>query len=245
MLPLYDSIPRVHPPIMTVILMVLNTLVFLYQESLDPKLAEQFYHFWGVIPARLFNPDWPAWNIFPDTQWYVLSYMFLHSGWWHYLLNMLVMWIFADNIEDVMGPWRFLAFYLICGIGALALHVGFYPDSTVPILGASGAIAGVMGAYFLLYPHSRVKVFILIIFIPYFVDIPALVFLGIWFLIQLFSGLSSLNDATGGGGIAWWAHAGGFIAGMPLLPLFRNRKRCYFCYSSTGRRIGVARFDNH
>lgn len=245
MLPLRDSIPRVHRPVMTIALMVANTVVFLYQQSLDRLQGEMFYHFWGVIPARLFHPEWTAWQYYPESVLYVLSYMFLHAGWWHYLLNMLVLWIFSDNIEDVMGPWRFLVFYVICGVGALALHVVFFPSSTVPILGASGAIAGVMGAYFLLYPHSRILVLIPIIIIPYFVNVPALVFLGLWFLIQVISGISTLANPGEGGGIAWWAHAGGFLAGMLLLPIFRNRKRCYFCYSSTGRRIGVARFDNH
>ncbi|GAB7078637.1 rhomboid family intramembrane serine protease [Megalodesulfovibrio paquesii] len=244
MLPLRDSIPRVHRPLAVLLIIVANTVVFLYQQGLPPQLEEQFIHFWGVIPARLFHGDWSAWQYYPDTHLYLLSYMFLHAGWAHFLLNMLFLWIFGDNIEDVMGPWRFLLFYVCCGLAALMLHAFFHPDSTSPILGASGAIAGIMGSYFLLYPHSRVFTLIPIIIIPYFVEIPAVIFLGIWFLIQLFSGISSLNS-TDGAGIAWWAHAGGFLAGMALLPLFRNRNRCYFCYNDRGRRIGVARFDRH
>lgn len=244
MLPLRDSIPRVHPPVAILVLIILNSLVFLYQLGLPPAAMERFIHFWGVIPARLFHPDWSVWHQYPDTHLYLLSYMFLHAGWGHFLLNMLFLWIFGDNIEDVMGPWRFLVFYVACGLAALMLHMFFHPDSTSPILGASGAIAGVMGSYFLLYPHSRVLTLIPIIIIPYFVEIPALVFLGLWFLIQLVSGLSALGN-TDGAGIAWWAHAGGFLAGMLLLPLFRNRSRCYFCYNDRGRRIGVSRFDGH
>ncbi|AGW14625.1 rhomboid family intramembrane serine protease [Megalodesulfovibrio gigas] len=244
MLPLRDSIPRVHRPVAVLLIITANALVFLYQLGLPPALEEQFIHFWGVIPARLFHSDWSFWHQYPETHLYLFSYMFLHAGWGHFLLNMLFLWIFGDNIEDVMGPWRFLLFYVSCGLAALLLHAYFHPDSTTPILGASGAIAGVMGSYFLLYPHSRVLTLIPIIIIPYFVEIPALVFLGLWFLIQLISGLSTLGSAEGGG-IAWWAHAGGFLAGMVLLPVFRNRSRCYFCYNDRGRRIGVSRFDGH
>ena len=162
--------------------------------------------------------------------------MYLHGGFFHFLANMWTMWIFADNIEDVMGPIRFLVFYTFCGLAALGVHMFFNPHSPVPVVGASGAIAGVMGAYFLLYPHSKVLTLIPIFIFPLIVEVPAVVFLGIWFLVQFTSGVSSLS-AQAGQGIAWWAHAGGFVAGMALLWLFRQKDRCKHCSTFTGGQV--------
>lgn len=236
MIPLRDSIPNVRPPYAVWAIMILNAAVFLFQLSLSQQGETQLTYLFGVVPARytgFFESSWtgsPLWDIVP-----FFSYMFLHGGWLHFLLNMWVLWIFADNIEDVMGSGRFLLFYLLCGLAALALHIILNPASRVPIMGASGAIGGVMGAYLLLYPHARIVTFIPIIFIPYFIEIPAVIFLGFWFLTQLLSGLGTQMGA-GEGGIAFWAHVGGFLAGMLLLKYFKLPARCVYCYNRTRKR---------
>ncbi|TVM16009.1 rhomboid family intramembrane serine protease [Oceanidesulfovibrio indonesiensis] len=244
MFPIRDSIPRIHTPWGVYLIIALNAAVFLFELSLTHEQLFEFVHLYGVVPARYLHAEGTVWEQHPGTILSLFSYMFLHGGWMHFIVNMWTLWIFADNIEDVMGTVRFLIFYLLCGLAALGLHMVFNAQSMMPVLGASGAIAGVMGAYFLLYPHSKVLTLIPIIFIPYFVDLPAVIYLGLWFLIQLSSGISSVG-AGESGGIAWWAHAGGFLGGILLLPLFRQSKRCYFCYNSRGRRIGVARWSDH
>ncbi|WP_028574985.1 rhomboid family intramembrane serine protease [Desulfonatronovibrio hydrogenovorans] len=236
MIPLKDSIPNVFKPYMVWAIIGINLLVFLYTLGLSPIHLARFFHLYGVVPARFTQTELALLAGYPDAGYYTLiTHMFIHGGFLHFILNCWMLWIFADNIEDVMGPFRFLGFYLMCGAGALMVHVFFNYNSPVPVVGASGAIAGVMGAYFLLYPHSRVITFIPIVFIPYIIEIPALVFLGIWFLIQVVSALGSDIFGTGTG-VAWWAHAGGFIVGMVLLPLFRDRKRCYHCYERIRRK---------
>ncbi len=244
MIPIRDSIPRIHTPWMVYTIIGVNAVVFLLMLALSQREAAEFIHLWGVAPARFIQPEGTIWEQHPGSVWNFITYMFLHGGFMHFLINMWSMWIFADNIEDVMGPWRFLIFYITCGLCALFLHMLFNTSSNTPIIGASGAIAGVMGAYFVLYPHSKVFTLIPIFFIPYFLDLPAALYLGLWFFLQLFSGISSIG-AGESGGIAWWAHAGGFIAGVALLPFFRQNKRCYFCYNARGRRVGVARWENH
>lgn len=235
MIPLKDSIPNAFRPIMVWIILGMNALVFLYTMGLGDLQLARFFHLYGVVPARLIHPEMAVMAGYPDGGYYTLiTHMFIHGDFLHFLLNSWMMWIFADNIEDVMGPFRFLVFYLICGAGALLTHILFNFNSSIPVVGASGAIAGVMGAYFLLYPHSRVITFIPIIIIPYIIEIPAVIFLGIWFLIQILSALSS-GLSESGTGVAWWAHAGGFVVGMAILPLFRNKKRCYYCYQKIRR----------
>lgn len=230
MIPIKDSIPNVFRPYMVWIIIVLNVLVFIYSLGLGPGDLIRFFHLFGVVPVRLVNPEAAMMAGYPDAGYYTLvTHMFIHGGFLHIILNCWMLWIFADNIEDVMGPFRFLLFYLICGAGALIVHIFFNLDSPVPVVGASGAVAGVMGAYFLLYPHSRVITLIPVFIFPLIVQIPALIFLGVWFIIQIISAVWA--DTTGSGtGVAWWAHAGGFIVGMAILPLFRSRKRCYYCY---------------
>lgn len=228
MIPLYDSVPRVHKPYAVYLLILANALVFAWTLTLSPNQLQTLFHLYGVVPARFSHPEmarlagYPAFGL-PSF----VTYMFLHGGWLHVILNMWMLWIFADNIEDVMGPVRFMVFYLCCGLAALAVHYAANADSVAPVVGASGAIAGVMGAYFLLYPHARVTVLIPIFIFPLIISVPAVLFLGLWFASQFFSGVASLGGP--GGGIAWWAHAGGFVAGMLLLPVFRKRGRCYFC----------------
>lgn len=234
MIPIRDSIPRVHTPVAVWTILGLNALAFLFQQGLTPEALNYVVHVFGVVPARLTDPVWAEGADFPGGALFAtVSHMFLHGNLMHFLANMWSLWIFADNIEDVMGPLGFLAFYLLCGIAALACHVAFNFDSRVPIIGASGALAGVMGAYFLLYPHSKVLTLIPIFFIPYFIELPATVFLGIWFALQVVSGLSSLGQDAAG--VAWWAHAGGFLAGMALLPLFMRADRCRYCKGFGGK----------
>ncbi len=236
MIPLKDSIPNVFRPYMVWTIIGINILVFIYTLGLSPPGLAGFFHLFGVVPVRLVQPELAMSAGYPDPGYYTLiTHMFIHGGYLHIILNCWMLWIFADNIEDVMGPFRFLLFYLFCGAGALMVHILFNLDSPVPVVGASGAIAGVMGAYFLLYPHSRVITLIPIFFFPYIIEIPALVFLGVWFIIQIVSALGTGILGTGTG-VAWWAHAGGFVVGMAILPLFRNKKRCYYCYERIRRR---------
>ncbi|MBU1001188.1 MAG: rhomboid family intramembrane serine protease [Proteobacteria bacterium] len=236
MFPLRDSIPRVHVPYAVYALIALNALAFAYTLTLTRPEVAQLFHLYGVVPARFSHPlaaqavGYPAFGL----QTFV-TYMFLHGGWLHVIVNMWTLWIFADNIEDVMGPLRFVGFYLSCGLAALGVHYLFNPESIAPVVGASGAIAGVMGAYFLLYPHAKVVTLIPIFIFPLILNIPAVLYLGIWFAAQFFSGVSDLASSGSGAGIAWWAHAGGFVAGMLLLPLFRKKGRCYFCAKPDGQ----------
>ncbi|HDQ40123.1 MAG TPA: rhomboid family intramembrane serine protease [Desulfonatronum sp.] len=233
MIPLRDTIPsRTRSHGMWLIILA-NTLVFLFQVTLPETQYLQFTHLFGLVPARIMHPDWAQWAGYP-TQWgmSLATHMFVHAGWLHFLLNMWMLWIFGDNVEDVMGPVRFILFYMLCGLGAILAHVLFNTDSTVPVVGASGAIAGIMGAYLLLYPHARVVAFVPIFFLPYFFEVPAVVFLGVWFLIQIVSGLFSLMfQSDVGGGIAWWAHIGGFVMGMVLVKVFQKRDICRHCTS--------------
>ncbi len=230
MFPIRDSIPRVHTPYAVYGIIALNVLAYLYQQSLVPAELIRVLHVYGVVPARYAFPEWAAQMGYPAYgQLAFLTHQFMHGSWAHLLMNMWSLWIFADNIEDVMGPVRFVLFYLCCGLVAMLTHMLSDTTATVPIVGASGAIAGVMGAYFLLYPHAKVTTLIPIIIIPLFFDLPAVLYLGIWFGMQVLSGLSSMAGMESGASIAWWAHAGGFMAGILLLPLFRRKGHCYYC----------------
>jgi membrane associated rhomboid family serine protease len=222
---------------MTWAIMSANAVLFLYTLSLTPQAQKVFMYIVGVVPARFTHPEWAQQVGFPSGGLFsYFTYMYLHGGFIHFIVNMWTMWIFGDNIEDVMGPFRFLVFYTFCGLGALGVHMLFNPQSTAPVIGASGAIAGVMGAYFLLYPHSKVLTLIPIFIFPLIVEVPAVVYLGIWFLLQFTSGVSAVASESGQG-IAWWAHAGGFVAGMALLWLFRQKDRCKYCSSFTGGQV--------
>ena len=199
MFPISDVIPSRRTPVVTIGLIVLNTLAFLYELSLSDVELDRLVRAAGTVPADFSALD-------------AVTSLFLHGGWLHFLGNMLYLWIFGDNVEDSFGHVRFLLFYVFCGAAAAIAQVVIHPDSTVPMVGASGAIAGVMGAYFVLFPQSRVLAGVFIIFFIDVVEIPAIFFLGIWFLMQLFSGVGSLVDAADGG-IAFFAHVGGFAVG--------------------------------
>jgi len=223
MIPLRDDNPIRTRPVVTFALVALCTLAFFWQMSLSAKGQQQVAYLFGFIPAVLFG------NAQLEGQWIpasttIITSMFLHGGWLHLIGNMLYLWIFGDNIEDRLGRGRFLVFYLLCGVVA-ALGQGLAdPQSEIPMIGASGAISGVLGAYLVLYPRAKVLVLLpLIIFITT-MRVPALVVLGIWFAGQLLS--SFVATAGSGGGVAFAAHVGGFVAGVVLIRLFlRDRRR--------------------
>ncbi len=221
MFPIQDSTPRRCPPIMTWTLIGINVVVFLFETRLPDPMLDRLFHFFGVIPAKV---TYAISHGFLSLDFNVIisffSCMFLHGGWIHILGNMWTLWIFGDNVEDVMGPWRFLCFYLLAGIAASFIHIFINPVSTIPIVGASGAIAGVMGAYYTLFPRARIVLMVPILFIPFFFEVPAVFYLAFWFLEQVFSGTLSLTAPFFSGGIAWWAHIGGFVFGMITNRLF-------------------------
>jgi len=210
MIPLRDVIPSRTTPFVTVSLIVANSLVFAYELTLG-RQVEEFTRVFGLVPA--------------DFSWVtVFTSMFLHGGLFHVGGNMLYLWIFGDNVEDRMGHGRFLWFYLLCGVAAALAQAYTAPDSTVPMVGASGAIAGVMGAYFVLYPKSRIVTLIPFFFFVQIVEVPAIFFLGIWFLMQFLSGVGSIA-ASASGGVAFWAHVGGFVAGVGGVLVLRRPER--------------------
>jgi len=221
MLPLRDVNPTRHFPLMTVILITINVLVFIYELILGPQL-EGFVQSWAIIPYEITHGvDLPPASIQP-IYLTLITAMFLHGGFVHIAGNMLFLWIFGNNIEDAMGSLRFLVFYLLCGLAAAFAQIAVGPNSDVPNIGASGAIAGVLGAYLLLFPRAEVQTLVFLGFFVRLVRLPALLFLGLWFVLQLFSGVAGLGmEATGG--VAWFAHIGGFIAGIVLINLFRRR----------------------
>jgi len=221
MIPLIDNVPSRHVPWVTWTLIGLNALVFLQEVTLPQSQLERLVQLLALVPVELLSDPWRHWPT-------LITSMFLHGGWLHIIGNMWTLYLFGDNVEDRMGPARYLIFYLLCGVAAGLAHTLTTPDSAIPTLGASGAVAGVLGAYVLLYPRARiVTLFVLIIF-PLFVELPAVVFIGVWFLTQLYSGtLALLLPVDSFGGVAWWAHVGGFIVGMLLLPVFKKTQVHY------------------
>lgn len=217
LIPLRDLNPRRAAPFVTYLLMSANLIAFLYQAMLPQRMEKAFVYTFGMIPARV--PEVFAGHAsFGDAFLPLLSSMFLHAGILHLAGNMLFLWIFGDNVEDFLGHAEYLLFYLICGIGAGLAHTLTNLSSTVPALGASGAISGVMGAYMVLYPRSRILTLVFIFLVP----IPAIIILGWWFLLQFLGGLGSVGAHTSGG-VAWWAHIGGFVMGMLLMSGMRRR----------------------
>jgi len=216
MIPLRDSVRSRHVPIVTWLIVAANTVVFLFSLMLNNAQLQGFVNTFAFIPASWqTNPIW--WGISLFTS------MFLHGGWLHFISNMWILIIFGDNVEDRMGPLGFLIFYLLGGLAAGLLQFVFLPVSTIPTLGASGAIAAVMGAYIVLYPNARVVTLIPLFFFFTTVNIPAFLYLGIWFVTQFFSGVAALGQVTMGG-VAWWAHIGGFVFGVLLVRAFLFRR---------------------
>ena len=227
MLPIRDDIPSSRFPAVTLGIIAVNVLVFLRELSVGPNLEALLVQY-AVIPVRYTVPDVAQLFTVPQQIFALFSSMFLHGGWVHLLGNMWTLWIFGDNVEDRLGRWKYLLLYLASGVAAALLHIYTNLGSQVPTIGASGAIAGVMGAYFRFYPQARVETVIPpFIFGPYF-DLPAVLFLGWWFLLQFFNGALSLGaGARGFGGIAWWAHVGGFAFGVAVC-LFARRPRAVY-----------------
>jgi membrane associated rhomboid family serine protease len=224
-LPLKDINPTVRTPYVTVGLIVINAVVFLYELMLGPDLGT-FIASYGVVPYELtrfedlvglyrgspvVHGQGPA--FLPTT---LVTSMFLHGGFMHIAGNMLYLWIFGNNIEDILGPVKFLFFYLVCGIGAGILHVVLHPSSVLPTVGASGAVAGVLGAYLVAFPRARVLSLVFIVIFIQLVEVPAALVLVFWFVIQFFQGFASISTGTTGG-VAWFAHIGGFLAGLVLI----------------------------
>ena len=223
MFPLRDDIPSQRFPVVTLMLIALNVVSFLFELLLGPNLQE-FLLYWAIVPVRYTLPEVAQLFSFPEQALPFLSSMFLHGGWTHLVANMWSLWIFGDNVEDRLGRFRFLCFYLLGGIIAALLHIYTNADSPVPTIGASGAIAAVMGAYLRLYPHANVAMLIPPFFLGPFFVVPAVAFLGWWFILQFFNGtLSLLADPSQAGGIAWWAHIGGFVFGALLCSVVKVR----------------------
>jgi membrane associated rhomboid family serine protease len=212
MIPLRDTQRSEATPVVTLTLIIMNAAVFLYEVMLDGYSRNHFVAEFGLIPARLQFFD-------------LLTHMFLHGGWMHLIGNMWFLWIFGDNIEDILGRQKYLLFYIGCGIAAGLAQVFMNQGSRVPMVGASGAIAGVMGAYLVKFPHSRIVMLIPILIFLTTVELPAVVVLIYWFVWQFWSGWGSIAEAhLSRGGVAWFAHVGGFVAGMALIAIMKTRE---------------------
>ncbi len=223
MIPLRDTIPSRTIPFVTYALLAANVVAFLFELSLGQGL-NRFVHVFGVVPERTLvilseTPQYIHFALFP-----FLSSIFLHGGWLHLLGNMLYLFIFGDNVEGALGHFRYLVFYVGSGVAASVVHLAAHPTSQIPTIGASGAIAGITGAYFLLFPNARIVTLVPVFFFIQIIELPAFIFLGFWFLIQFMSGSFSMAASSGASGVAWWAHIGGFAVGAGyVLIKFRGR----------------------
>jgi len=224
LIPISDSVRSRHFPIVNYLLIGASVLVFLFELGLRRRL-DVFVHAWGATPLAITaylghlgeRSPWPLVTL--------VTSLFIHAGWVHLLGNMLFLWVFGDNVEDAMGHLGYMVFYLASGIGAGLAQVALFADSRVPLIGASGAIAGVLGAYILMFPWASVSVLVPFFFFFTVIDVPALLLLGLWFLAQFFNGLAAVTYASHvTGGVGWWAHVGGFVLGMILMPFFRRRR---------------------
>ncbi len=232
MIPIRSTVAVRSAPILTLLLIAANCAIFLYQISLPALRREIFLIHYALIPVRYFAPDAlgvPAPRLLDYLPF--ATNMFLHGGWLHLIVNMWTLWIFGPAIEDRLGGARFLLFYLACGVLASITHAVFNAASPVPALGASGAIAGVLGCYARLFPFARVIVLVPILFLPLFFELHAILFIGLWFIMQVLQGTAELLRPSLGGGVAWWAHIGGFVAGLAFAGLLvppRRRYRRYY-----------------
>lgn len=219
MIPIGDTQPSRRVPYVTYLLIALNVFAFLVQLG-QGAAVNDFILQWGAVPARL-----AGWTEDPFVLVTLLTSIFLHGGWWHLIGNMLYLSIFGDNVEDRLGHGRYLLFYMAGGVLAGLAQIWFTPGSTAPAIGASGAVAAVLGTYMVLYPRARVRVLFFIFFFIQVISIPALLVLGLWFVTQLFNGVFSLTAASAAmmGGVAWWAHVGGFVMGIIVGLLLRRR----------------------
>ncbi len=231
MVPLRDENPTKIVPYITYVFIVINSIIFLYQWSLTPVNLERFYHVYAIIPSEL-NTVLDGSNLLASSQnfpeiYTLISSQFLHGGWLHLGGNMLFLWVFGNNIEDQLGHFKYILFYLGCGILAGISQFLFSMDSSIPCLGASGAIAGVMGAYIIRFPKAQILTLVPLGFFITALRLPAFLFLGLWFVQQAIASVYSLNLPDSGGGVAYWAHAGGFVFGAllgPPLGLFASKR---------------------
>ncbi len=215
-IPIRDDVPTVRTPYVTIGLIVLNSIIFLFSLMLGSRGFELFTLKYGYIPWEMVHQAELYESIHAPIFLTPFSSMFMHAGWMHIIGNMLFLWIFGNNVEDYFGPVKFLLFYIVSGLSAIFLFTLFGPNSKVPLVGASGAIAGVMGAYYVLHPRGRITVLFFLFFIIQFLVLPAKIVLGFWFALQLFM---ALMGSSSGGGVAWLAHVGGFLFGWGLLRL--------------------------
>lgn len=221
MIPIRDSIVTGRTPVIVYSLIALNAAAFLYQLSLSDSQALIFTLKHALVPRRYFEQVWGIhYGLSPNDYWPFITSTFLHGGWLHIILNMWTLFIFGRSLEGYLGHARFLAFYLACGALAGLAHAYFNRESPLPVLGASGAISGVMGAYAASFPRAKITLLFPIIIIPLIFNVPAVAFAIVWFALQVMQGASELLSPSMGGGIAWWAHIGGFLAGLALLPVF-------------------------
>ena len=222
MIPLRDTIRARRFPVVNTLIIAVNVLIFLFMSLLPGGTVYNLVVRWGLVPVRFHGQfaSWPWLTLFTS--------MFLHGGWLHIISNMLALYIFGDNVEDRMGPLGYLVFYLLSGVLAGMIHLWAYGASPMPTVGASGAIAGVLGAYLLLYPRARVVTLVPLFSFVRIIEIPVVLYLGFWFLSQLFNGVLALGGSSPfqrGGGVAWWAHIGGFVAGLLLVKVFARKER--------------------
>ena len=220
MIPIRDRNPSGTFPYVTIGIIIVNILIFLYELSLGSGLGEFIMKF-GVVPLKVSYYSQVPDLTFINTFFPFISSMFLHGGFVHLIGNMWFLWIFGDNIEDKLGHFKFIAFYFLCGIIASSVHVFFNSQSSVPCVGGSGAIAGVLGAYMVTFPRARVVTIVPLFVFIQVMELPAIVVLGFWFVIQFFNGAASITASTSGAGVAWWAHIGGFAAGVITLYIMR------------------------
>jgi hypothetical protein len=227
MFPVRDDVPSRTFPYVTVALIVLNAVIFIYEVSLGRGALAEFVSRHGMVPVYV-TAYASGLEVTPARAFLpFLTSIFLHGGWFHLIGNMWYLWIFGDNVEDRLGHVRFLVFYILCGVVGNLAHVAANSGSQVPAIGASGAVAGVLGAYVISYPGARILVLVPMFFL-YFVELPALVVLGFWFILQFLYGAASVVRSTATGGVAWWAHIGGFLGGILIFRLFRPRPRVMY-----------------
>jgi len=226
MFPIRDNIPSRRFPFMNYLIIAANTWIFINQLGMEEEELRQFFFTFGMVPAQFTDPAAEGFTGFTLVGLFpFVTNMFLHGGWLHYLSNMWTLYIFGDNVEDRMGPFRYLFFYLLTGLAASVTHFFLYAYSPIPTLGASGAISGIMGAYLFLFPMAKITFLFPILFIPFFFNISAYIYIVIWFLTQLINGLSSYMFRYNSQGIAFWAHIGGFAAGVLAYYFFVNKRR--------------------
>ncbi|TYO94696.1 rhomboid family intramembrane serine protease [Desulfallas thermosapovorans] len=225
MIPLRDSVKSQSFPIVNLTIIALNVLIYLWEVSMEPYLLNQVYYTFGLVPVEALNAVFTGSSLTPVLVSFVTS-TFIHGGWLHVISNMLFLWVFGDNVEDRLGHFKYLLFYLAAGFAGGLAHIISDPVSTVPVVGASGAVAGVLGAYIIAFPRSRILALVPIIIIFTLMEIPAVVFIAIWFILQLFNGVASLGGTADT--VAYWAHIGGFIIGAVLIKTMSPRVRGYF-----------------